>query len=144
MSSTYRYRAMRSCALVLALAPAAWLGAAACTSSSGGGVPVSTDGGGGGADGAVGLGKIDHVVVIVLENWSFDSLYAELAGAEGLANAMKAPPQVDATGAPYATLPQSETHLPQTLPNAPFALDDLIPASVQTSTDLTNNFYEEQ
>jgi phospholipase C len=91
-----------------------------------------------------GLQKLNHVVVIVLENWSFDSLYAEASGAEGLAGAMKAPAQIDATGAPYAALPQSETHLPQTLPNAPFALDPFLPLALRTSTDLTNNFYEEQ
>jgi acid phosphatase len=92
----------------------------------------------------VGLAKLNHIVVIVLENWSFDSLYAEFPGAEGLSGGLKAPPQIDATGAPYATLPQTETHLPQTLPNAPFALDPFIPLGVDTSTDLTNNFYEEQ
>ncbi len=142
-------RVARSCRLALALAPAALFIAASCSAScsstSSGGTPASGDGGGGGdGSSATGLQRIDHVVVIVLENWSFDSLYAEFQGAEGLANAMKAPPQIDATGAAYATLPQSETHLPQTLPNAPFALDALIPSSAQTSTDLTNNFYEEQ
>lgn len=40
--------------------------------------------------------------------------------------------------------PQTETHLPQTLPNGPFALDAYIPSTADTSTDLTNNFYEEQ
>ena len=93
---------------------------------------------------AAGLGKLNHIVIVLLENWSFDSLYAQFAGANGQAYAMAAPPQVDATGAPYATLPQSETHLPQDLPNAPFALDSYIPSTAETSTDLTNNFYEEQ
>jgi phospholipase C len=93
---------------------------------------------------ATGLARLNHIVVIVLENWSFDSLYGGMAGADGLAAAAGAPPQVDATGAAYAALPQTETHLPQTLPNAPFALDAFIPADAQTSTDLTNNFYEEQ
>jgi phospholipase C len=83
-------------------------------------------------------------VVIALENWSFDSLYGEMSGADGLAAAAGAPPQIDASGAAYMTLPQTEAHLPQTLPNAPFALDAYIPADVDTSTDLTNNFYEEQ
>ena len=140
MNSTSRAR--RSCALGAALVPAALFVAAACSSSSSGTAPNPSDGGGDGA--TAGLSKINHVVVIVLENWSFDSLYAEFPGAEGIANAMKAPPQIDATGVPYATLPQSETHLPQNLPNAPFALDSFIPTSGETSTDLTNNFYEEQ
>jgi acid phosphatase len=98
----------------------------------------------GAAASTTGLKKVNHVVVIVLENWTFDSLYAELPGVEGLAAALKAPAQLDATGAPYATLPQTETHLPQTLPNAPFPLDTYIPTAAFTSTDLTNNFYEEQ
>ena len=93
---------------------------------------------------AAGLGRLNHIVIVLLENWSFDSLYAQFPGANGLANAMAAPPKVDATGAPYIALPQSEAHLPQDLPNAPFALDSYIPRSAETSTDLTNNFYEEQ
>ena len=93
---------------------------------------------------SAGLERLNHIVVIVLENWSYDSLYGEFLGAEGLVNAKDAPPQIDATGAPYPTLPQTETHLPQTLANAPFALDSYIPTSADTSTDLTNNFYEEQ
>ena len=42
------------------------------------------------------------------------------------------------------TLPQTETHVPQTLPNAPFPLNAYVPLDADTSTDLTNNFYEEQ
>jgi len=91
-----------------------------------------------------GLDRINHVVVILLENWSFDSLYAGFPGANGLNNAMAAPAQVDQTGTPYATLPQTETHLPQTLSNGPFPVDAYIPSDADTSTDLTNNFYEEQ
>jgi phospholipase C len=102
--------------------------------------PVAMADGGG----ASGLARLSHIVVVVLENWSFDSLYGQFAGADGLANAGAAATQVDATGTPYPALPQTETHLPQTLPNGPFALDDYIPATVDTSTDLTNNFYEEQ
>jgi phospholipase C len=94
--------------------------------------------------GPTGLQKLNHVVVVVLENWSFDSLYGKFSGADGLSNALSAAPQIDATGTPYPTLPQTETHLPQTLPNGPFALDSLVPVNADTSTDLTNNFYEEQ
>ena len=96
------------------------------------------------ADKPTGLNRLNHVVVIVLENWSYDSLYADFSGANGLSNATAAPPQIDATGAPYPTLPQTESHLPQTLPNGPFPLDAYIPTDADTSTDLTNNFYEEQ
>lgn len=102
------------------------------------------------ATGQAGLDRIGHVVVIVLENWSFDSLYAQFPGADGAAAAQTlspqqtVSPQIDATGAAYATLPQTESHLPQTLPNAPFALDGYVPYTADTSVDLTNNFYEEQ
>ena len=92
-----------------------------------------------------GLQRLNHVVVIVLENWSFDSLYAEFTGAEGLAGALAAPPQVDpTTGQPYATLPQTESHMPAGLPNEPFALDAYLSVAVDTSIDLTTNFYAEQ
>jgi acid phosphatase len=110
-----------------------------CSSSRSSPPPTVAD-----AGGAPGLARLNHIVVVVLENWSFDSLYGQFAGAEGLANAGIAAPQIDATGTPYSTLPQTETHLPQTLPNGPFALDDYIPSDADTSTDLTTNFYEEQ
>jgi len=94
---------------------------------------------------ASGLQKINHVVVIILENWSFDSLYAEFKGAEGLAGALLAAPQMDpATGQPYATLPQTESHMPAGLPNAPFALDPYLGVDKDTSIDLTTKFYQEQ
>jgi len=104
-----------------------------------------------GLEAAAGIRKLNHVVVIVLENWTFDSLYIEFPGADGLANALKAPPQVDPqTGAPYATLPETEAHLIEAgveggvgLPNAPFALDPYLRVDQDTSIDLTNKFYTE-
>src|SRR5260370_12797492 len=101
---------------------------------------------------AEGMGKLNHVVVIVLENWTFDSLYAEFPGADGLANALKAPPQVDPqTSSPYATLPETEAHLLEAgvdggvgLPNAPFPLDQYLAIDEDTSIDLTDKFYTEQ
>jgi phospholipase C len=91
------------------------------------------------------LARIQHVVVIVLENWSFDSLYGEFEGADGLSSPSAAIPQIDpATGAPYETLPQEEPYLPATLPNAPFALNDYLPITGKTTMDLTQKFYQEQ
>src|SRR5262249_5381849 len=55
------------------------------TSGTGGGTTSSSSGTGGGH--AKSLADIQHIVVIVLENWSFDSLYGEFAGAEGLSSA---------------------------------------------------------
>lgn len=108
---------------------------------------ASTDSAGPAADGAVpaGLQKVNHVVVILLENWSFDSLYAEFKNADGLTGALAAPPQIDpTTGQPYVTLPQTESHLPSNLPNMPFALDPYLSVAGMTSVDLTTNFYAEQ
>jgi acid phosphatase len=92
-----------------------------------------------------GLQKLNHIVVIFLENWSFDSLYAEFKGAEGLTGALAAAKQVDPmTGQPYATLPETESHIPAGLPNSPFALDPYLSVGDDTSIDLTTNFYAEQ
>jgi acid phosphatase len=136
---------MRKSLLVLAA-----LGAA-CSSTNASPPPAgpsaSTDAATPSVDGAApaGLQKVNHVVVILLENWSFDSLYAEFQGANGLAGAHAAPSQIDSTtGQPYATLPQTESHMPAGLPNAPFALDPYLTVSEETSIDLTTNFYSEQ
>ncbi len=47
------------------------------------------------------VSKIQHVVVIYMENHSFDNLYGQFAGADGLSGATAAEiTQVDATGTP--------------------------------------------
>src|SRR5258708_3302493 len=48
---------------------------------------------------------INHIIVLYLENWSFDSLYGMFPGANGIANAANAAPQVDKTGKVYDVLP---------------------------------------
>lgn len=128
-------------------------GAAAGGSTSSGG---SGGSGGSGATGGAqtggtggaeqnGLSELNHIVVIVLENWSFDSLYGEFAGAEGLSSPSAKIPQIDPkTGAAYPTLPQEEPSIPANLPNAPFALDDYLPANQKTKADLVTKFYQEQ
>jgi phospholipase C len=47
-----------------------------------------------------GLNDIQHIVVVYLENWSFDSLYGRFPGADGLAGAGRTT-QVDNNGVPY-------------------------------------------
>lgn len=92
------------------------------------------------------VSKLNHIVVIYLENRSFDNLYGEFAGADGLASAATAPKQVDSTGAVYATLPQTTgAPFPITpaLPNAPFNIDQYLPADKPTR-DLVHRFYQEQ
>jgi phospholipase C len=97
-----------------------------------------------------GLAKLNHIVVIYLENWSFDSLYGEFAGAEGLTSdgGFAAPKQIDPNGAVYATLPQVEATLLEAgagaLPNAPFALDPYFTTSNISSVDPVHRFYQEQ
>jgi phospholipase C len=126
------------CSIAAAAAPTA-CNTSSATSAPSTGIPES------GAPPGAGLSRLNHVVVIVLENWSFDSLYADFPGAEGLAGAMRAPPQVDPkTGQPYTTLPETESHIPPTLPNAPFALDPYLGVSQDTSVDLTTKYYEER
>src|SRR5260370_1974428 len=53
-----------------------------------------------------GLQKINHVVVIYQENWSFDSLYPSFPGANGIDQAGATIQQVDKDGNPYTTLPR--------------------------------------
>src|SRR5215831_13524369 len=76
--------------------------------------------------------RIDHVIVIFQENWSFDGLFGKFPGANGLDNAGATVRQVDETGRPYATLPPSidntkspptrDLRIPSDLPAAPFDL----------------------
>src|SRR5262249_16801919 len=42
--------------------------------------------------------KLNHIVVIYLENHSFDNLFGEFPNAENLSKATGAEPQVDAAG----------------------------------------------
>ena len=96
------------------------------------------------AAGDVALRPIGHIVVVYLENRSFDNLYGEFAGADGLANARNAPAQEDGHGVPYRALPQvAGSPFPTDLPNAPFDIGKFIPAS-QPTLDLVHRFYQEQ
>ena len=107
------------------------------------------------------LGDINHIVVVYMENWSFDSLYGKFPGADGLAGSTGR--QVDASGLPYAALPQPldstrapkptpeipnpasppDTRFPADLPNQPFDLARFVPPT-ETIGDLTGRFYQEQ
>jgi phospholipase C len=52
------------------------------------------------------LNNIDHFVVIYQENWSFDSLYPNFPGANGIGNASQTSlTQVSKTGSPLASFP---------------------------------------
>lgn len=101
-----------------------------------------------------GLKKIENIVVIYLENHSFDSLYGLFPGADGIASA---PPettrQVDSQGQPYAHLPRvldtrkkppaPDERFPAVLPNGPFDIGRYVPADDKIG-DLMHRFYQHQ
>ncbi len=96
---------------------------------------------------------VKHIIVIYLENHSFDNLYGQFPGANGLANAGATARQVMRDGTPYATLPQpnnsnlrgrpADRRFPANLPNAPFPIDDYVPQN-ETTGDLIHAFYRQQ
>jgi len=100
-----------------------------------------------------GLDKVGHIIVLYLENRSFDNLYGLFPGAEGLAQAASAPPQVDGDGKPYATLPVVvntsakppvvDERFPKDLPNKPFRVEQYV-ALDQPTGDLVHRWYQEQ
>lgn len=92
------------------------------------------------------LNKIKHVVVIYLENHSFDNLYGQFNGARGLSDApTDRITQVDATGTPYAFLPpiSGTSAFPTNLPNTFFNIDQYIPNDQETP-DVLHRYYQEQ
>src|SRR5689334_4149908 len=111
-----------------------WLAIAAGLTGCSSDTPVSADTAAGGAAavsarGATipGFERLKHVVVIYLENHSFDNLYGEFAGANGLSQAVSTT-QVDLTGTPFATLPQPPgVQFPANLANAPFSIEQYVP-----------------
>ena len=114
--------------------------ALACTHSSQTGQPRTTA-----AAPSRAIAKINHVVVLYLENRSFDNLYGEFPGADGIVGLKPSQyQQVDSAGTPYTTLPQApDARLPATLPNAPFPIEQFIPSNAPTR-DLVHRFYQEQ
>ncbi|WPU94888.1 acid phosphatase [Mucilaginibacter sabulilitoris] len=94
----------------------------------------------------VAINKVGHVVVIYLENHSFDNLYGQFAGAAGLSAATAAnTTQVDANGTTYTTLPaiSGTSAFPTNLPNNYFNIDQYIPSDHETP-DVLHRYYQEQ
>jgi phospholipase C len=97
--------------------------------------------------------RINHFVIIYLENWSFDGLYGLFPGANGIRSAGAAAVQVDRDGRPYPALPQPldtrkrppapDPRIPAALPNGPFDLAQFVPPTELTG-DLIHEFYREQ
>ncbi|MDN5283976.1 MAG: acid phosphatase [Mucilaginibacter sp.] len=95
---------------------------------------------------APGINKVQHVVVIYMENHSFDNLYGQFKGADGLAEAKQENIiQLDAEGKPYTVLPPipRSSAFPTNLPNTYFNIDQYVAAD-QVTPDVTHAFYHEQ
>jgi phospholipase C len=100
-----------------------------------------------------GLEKVGHIVVLYLENHSFDHLYGLFPGANGIANAGGTSIQTDLQGQPLANLPPVmninpkstvvDNRFPKDLPNAPFRADAYAGLE-QTTGDLVHRFYQQQ
>jgi len=97
---------------------------------------------------------INHIIVIYLENHSFDNLYGKFPGANGLDQPNAQVPQVGKSGTLYQTLPQPpldsskdppspDQRFPAELSNAPFSIDQYVPPNEQT-TDLVHKYYQHQ
>src|SRR5262249_19578802 len=100
---------------------------------------------------------INHIIVVYMENWSFDSLYWTFPGANGLDKAKDAPHQVDKNGKAYDTLPPAlnsnqkdangnsavDSRFPANLPNAPFEIDKYV-ATSDLIGDMVHRYYQEQ
>src|SRR5438093_5138869 len=91
---------------------------------------------------------IDHIVVLFLENRSFDHLFGTYPGAEGLA-AYRGK-QAGENGVTYATLPRplgrdgkSDPRFPSDLPNAPFPMLKFVGALDETDNPV-HRFYHMQ
>jgi phospholipase C len=115
-----------------------------------GGQPEAGSGADAGDAGAS-LSSINHFVVIYMENHSFDNLYGEFPGAEGLSSATSPTQNDGLDGGAYATLPLplvADGGVEQgfggaTLANAPFAIDDYVSPDAATR-DLHHIFFTEQ
>jgi phospholipase C len=100
--------------------------------------------------------RVQHIIVIYQENWSFDSLYGQFPGANGLQNGFDTLPQLDKTGGYsnylYVT-PQPlnggiDLRFPPAngqpaLPLIPYDLTRYV-ADTNTTGDIIHRFYHEQ
>ena len=100
-----------------------------------------------------GLSHIEHIVVVYLENRSFDSLFGLFPGANGLDDAQNAPSQTDEYGHSYKTLPGIidvkhkpavlDKRFPTDLPNNPFNIARYVKID-EKHPDLTHRFFIHQ
>jgi phospholipase C len=100
-----------------------------------------------------GLEKIQHIIVIYQENWSFDGLYGKFPGADGIANASERVRQMKKDGTPYSTLPQPldtskkppapDARFPTNLSVVPYDAAKYVPPN-QKIGDIVNRALQEQ
>src|SRR6266446_7906547 len=100
-----------------------------------------------------GFEKIQHLIVIYQENWSFDSLYGKFPGADGIANAGERVGQMKKDGTPYTTLPQPldtskkppvpDARFPTNLPVVAYDAAQYVPPN-QATGDIVNRPLQEQ
>lgn len=93
-----------------------------------------------------GIRQINHVVVVYMENHSFDNLFGEFKGANGIKNGKKSNfIQVDENDQPYQYLPQIPRNnaFPTNLPNKLFNIDQYVPSDKKTE-DATHRFFHHQ
>ena len=96
------------------------------------------------------LGDVEHIIVIYLENHSFDNLFGFFPGADGIATAGATKIQVDADGKPYVfLLPQVDKaagavddRFPKDLPNQPFSIDAYVPIGEVTGDPIHRFFHQ--
>jgi phospholipase C len=101
----------------------------------------------------VGLSRIEHIIVVYLENHSFDNLFGMFPGASGIPQGSVKTIQADRDGNPYKTLPPvfdayrkepgPDERFPKMLPNQPFLIDRYVGQDKRVP-DLVHRFYQEQ
>src|SRR5699024_10246767 len=90
--------------------------------------------------------NIKRVVVIYMEKHSFDNLWGEFEGANGLSNAKEENIiQLDKNDSVYTYLPEipRSNAFPTNLKNYYFNIDHYVPSD-KTTSDVTHSFYPEQ
>ena len=99
------------------------------------------------------LDRVGHIIVLLLENRSFDHLYGLFPGAEGIEDSGFASIQLSPEGRQFAKLPAVINNLSNSnrinsrfatgMPNGPFRADRYVGLEERTS-DPVHRFYQEQ
>jgi phospholipase C len=94
--------------------------------------------------------RIEHILVIYLENRSFDNLFGHFPGANGLQDSSQTATQTDTQGQAYTTFPpvmsdrinppEPDKCFPTNLPNAPFLVDRYVPIQEKYADDLVRSY----